>query len=380
MAGRNGFVRAASVADVQKAGGCMAVRVNGHTLVLFDHQGRIYAVDNRCPHMGFPLAKGQVHDGILTCFWHYARFDITTGGTFDSWADDVRAFPVEVRDGDVWVDLMPAADPMAHQRQRLHDGLERDISLVIAKAVIYLLEGGADPAEPFRIGLEFGTTYRAGGWSQGLTILTCMMNLLPQLEPEDRTRALYHGLSAVANNTSGQAPRFMLQPLPTAPKDMSTLKRWFRQFIEVRDSEGAERCLISAIELGATPEDIADTLFAAVTDHRYIDIGHPLDFTNKALEALDVVGWDHAPLILSSLVQGYAGASRMEESNAWRYPVDLISLLDKVFEALPDALEVGRAHRTYDASAQRQLREALTPVLLSDDPARIAASLLEAQI
>src|SRR5574341_1020983 len=47
-------------------------------------------------------------------------------------------------------------------------------------------------------------------------------------------------------------------------------------------------------------------------------------------------------------------------------------------EALPDALEVGRAHRTYDASAQRQLREALTPVLLSDDPARIAASLLEA--
>jgi hypothetical protein len=169
---------------------------------------------------------------------------------------------------------------MAHQRQRLHDGLERNIALVIAKAVIHLLEGGADPAEPFRIGLEFGTTYRAAGWSQGLTILTCMMNLLPHLEPEDRARALYHGLSAVANNTSGQAPRFLLQPLPGAPKDISTLKRWFCQFVEVRDAEGAERCLISAIEMGA-PQEIADMLFAAVTDHRYIDIGHPLDFATK---------------------------------------------------------------------------------------------------
>lgn len=377
MAGNSGFVRAVSVSEVQQAGGCLAVRVEGHTLALFDHQGRIYAVDNRCPHMGFPLARGQANDGILTCFWHYARFDLATGGTFDSWADDVRAFPVEIREGDVWVDLTPTVDPVAHQRQRLHDGLERSISLVIAKAVIHLLENGVDPAEPFRIGLEFGTKYRAAGWSQGLTILTCMVNLLPHLDPEDRARALYHGLSAVANNTSGQAPRFIIQPLPNAPKDVATLKRWFRQFVEVRDSEGAERCLVSAIEMGASPQEVADMLFAAVTDHRYIDIGHPLDFTNKALEALDVVGWEHAALVLTSLVQGYAGASRMEESNAWRYPVDLIRLLDRAFEALPGALDAGSVHLA-DSSAAHPLREALAPVLLGDDPVSMVDALLEA--
>jgi nitrite reductase/ring-hydroxylating ferredoxin subunit len=59
MAAKNGFVRAASLADVLKAGGCMAVRVDGHTLALFDHQGQIYAVDNRCPHMGSLSPKGR---------------------------------------------------------------------------------------------------------------------------------------------------------------------------------------------------------------------------------------------------------------------------------------------------------------------------------
>lgn len=372
------WMRAASLADVQNSGGCMAVRVDGHTLALFQHDGQVFAVDNRCPHMGFPLAKGSVRDGILTCFWHYARFDLATGGTFDPWADDVRAFPAEIRGDDVWVNLAPSADPMSHQRQRLHEGLERSLSLVIAKAVIHLLEGGADPAEPFQIGLQFGTRYRSQGWGQGLTILTCMVNLLPHLDPEDRSRALYHGLSAVGNDTAGRAPRFLLQPLPSAPKDFATLKRWFRQFVEVRDAEGAERCLLSAIEMGAEPGQIADMLFAAATDHRYIDIGHPLDFTNKALEALDIAGWDQAGLVLSSLVQGYANAARMEESNAWRYPIDLIALLDSTFEALADALEAGSTRRAGGGETAHALRASLTPILLSDDPAAILESLLEA--
>jgi len=103
----------------------------------------------------------------------------------------VRVYPVQIHDNEVWVDLAPRIDPLAHQQQRLRDGLERNIPLVIAKAVITLLGAGVDPAEPFRMGLEFGTRYRQAGWGQGLTILTCMMNLLPHLEAEGRMRARY---------------------------------------------------------------------------------------------------------------------------------------------------------------------------------------------
>src|SRR6266508_4397346 len=282
--------RAASLEELE-AKGRLVVSVEGHTVCLIKEAGEVFAVDNRCPHMGFPLHRGTISDGILTCHWHHARFDLCSGGTFDQWADDLRSFPVEVRNGDVYVDVAPRDDALAHQRRRLRDGLERDLGLVVAKAAIALLEGGVEPAEPVRIGLEFGTRYRSEGWGQGLTILACHANLLPRLAREDRLRALYHGLTAVAAESFGSAPRFAIEPLPGGETDPVTLKRWFRRFVEVRDDEGAERCVVSAVQAGASREQLADMLFAAATDHRYIQTGHVLDFVNKALEALDGVGW-----------------------------------------------------------------------------------------
>lgn len=385
------LIRVASAADV-RAAGCLTVQAQGHTLALFAYGKRVYAVDNRCPHMGFPLSQGTVKQGILTCHWHHARFDLASGGTFDQFADDMRAFAVEERDGEVWVDLTarPTDQVRAHQRARLRDGLERDIPLVIAKAVLTLVDGAtgdglAQSIEPFRIGLDFGTRYRGNGWGQGLTILGCMQNLLPHLAPEDRPRALYHGLSAVARDSAGMAPRFAVRPLPYTAVDVPTLKRWFRQFVEVRDSEGAERALASAVRASVSSGDqlvpaearraLADMLFAAATDHRYIQVGHVLDFTNKALEALDLAGWhaDRAEQVLTSLASGYAFADRMEESNAWRNPIDLIELLEAAFEALPAALQLGAAQR---AGWQGTPRADLAGVLLGDDP----AAAIEAQL
>src|SRR5215217_4839937 len=366
------FVRAAMLDDV-RAAGRMAVRVGSRALALFCHDGRVYAVDNRCPHMGFPLHRGSVRDGILTCHWHHARFDLESGGTFDQFADEARVFPVEIRDGEVWVDLTPREDQLAHQRQRLLDGLERNISLVVAKSAIGLLGSGEDPAEPFRMGLDFGVRYRRAGWGQGLTIHACMMNLLPHLSPEDRPLALYHGLSAVSRDSAGEPPRFVVRPLPTETLDLATLKGWFRRFVEVRDSEGAERCIVSAVRAGADHVQMADMLFAAATDHRYLDVGHVLDFTNKAFEALDVAGWSHAEAVLSGLAQGYTGARRMEESNSWRNPVDIVEILEDAFEHLPNALEKGRGpHGRWGA------REELAAVLLEENPKVIAEALLEA--
>ena len=386
MAITTGYERAARVSDVREAG-CLPVQVNGHTIVLFAHDGQMYAVDNRCPHMGFPLHRGTVADGILTCHWHHARFDLMTGGTFDPWADDVRVFPVEIRGDDVWVDLTARVDAVAHSRQRLREGLERNLPLVIAKNAIALVGSAEDPAVPFRVGLDFGTRYRREGWSQGLTIHACMMNLIPGLDADDRPLALYHGLSAVAANSDGMAPRFPLTPLPGSTADASTLKRWFRRFVEVRDTEGAERCIVSAVQTGAGHHSLADMLFSAATDHRYITIGHVLDFTNKAFEALDVAGWTHAELALSSLAPIFAAADRMEESNQWRHPVDLIEILDRAFEELPRALEArgnleqrrrGAAGDGDGRPGTWDGRPRLTAVLLGEDAQAIADALLEA--
>ena len=142
------------------SGTCHRVRAGDRTLVLIRNGDAVHALDNRCPHMGFPwiVAASTTASSPATGITPLRHDD---RGTFDLWADDVPAFPTEVIDGDVWIDLRNGRDELAHHRRRLRDGLEQNLSLVIAKAAVSLVEGGADPREPFRIGLEFGPATRA---------------------------------------------------------------------------------------------------------------------------------------------------------------------------------------------------------------------------
>jgi len=379
---RTGWQRAATLGELEPRG-VKAVTLGGRTLVLWRSGDSVYALDNRCPHMGFPLDRGTCKDGILTCHWHSARFDLRTGGTFDQFADDAPVFPVELRGDEIWVNVAHERDTKAYYRARLRDGLEQDIRLVLAKSAIALLDGasGADDAthdalEPFRIGLEFGARNRSAGWGQGLTMHVCFANLLPHLDPDDRPRALYAGLDAVSRETANSAPRFLLKPLPGPAPELATLGRWLRQFLAVRDDEGAERALITAVRAGASPARLAAMLFAATTDYRYLAIGHAADFTNKAFEALDVVGWENAELVetvLSSVVRGIAVGARQEESSAWRHPVDLVALLADAFAQIASALAQGRARRGDWHNRVRLARQ-----LLEDDPAGNLAALLDA--
>jgi nitrite reductase/ring-hydroxylating ferredoxin subunit len=370
----NALVRAGSVEELRQKG-CQVVRAAGHTLAVFWHEDRAWAVDNRCPHMGFPLSRGTVCDGLLTCHWHNARFDLVSGGTLDPFADNVRAFPTEIRDGEVFVDISPErGDRTAHWRDRLREGLEDDLPLVLAKATLALLQGGTDPREIVRIAARYGARYRARGWSQGMTILTAMANVLPSLGPDERPLALYHGLTRVAEDCSGQPPRFDLEPLPTGSLPLARLKAWFRQAVEVRDTDGAERSLRTAIASGADAREMADLLFAAVTDHYYVDAGHVLDFINKAFELLDVLGWDEAPTILPSLVDGLCRAQRSEEQKDWRYPIDLTRLLEPAFADLPALVGDGSADGTLDDAEF----DALVGAVLGDEPGAAVEALLDA--
>jgi nitrite reductase/ring-hydroxylating ferredoxin subunit len=336
-------------------------------LVVYDG-ARVFALDNRCPHMGFPLERGSVEDGILTCHWHHARFDLASGCTFDLWADDVPTFPVEVRNGEVWVKTtFDHADPAAHWRQRLADGLAHDLGLVIAKAVHGRLAADVPPAEIVRQVALFGAHNR-DGWGVGLTILTALANLLPMLPEDDAYLALFHGARRVAADCDGAAPRRERAPLGSRP-DATALKRWLRRWTGVRHREAAERTVLTAIAAGASPAVLADALLAAETERAFADAGHSLDFINKAFECLDLVGWEHAAALLPTVVGQMVAARGAEESTAWRQPVDLVALCDEAAGQLPDLFAAGHgAHGWSDHAA-------LARALLGDDPARIVDAL-----
>ena len=101
------FTRVASLPEVVE-GQPKAVSVKGHSVALFNVGGRIYATDNQCPHMGYPLTRGAIRGGVLTCDWHGWSFDLEGGGCFVGGCDDLATFPVDVRDGEIWLDLNKA--------------------------------------------------------------------------------------------------------------------------------------------------------------------------------------------------------------------------------------------------------------------------------
>jgi len=82
------WVRAASLADLPASGSIVA-QVAGHTLAIVrdrpsrqpdvDHGGRIFAVDNRCPHKGGPLADGIVSGTTIVCPLHAWKMSLETG-------------------------------------------------------------------------------------------------------------------------------------------------------------------------------------------------------------------------------------------------------------------------------------------------------------
>jgi 3-phenylpropionate/trans-cinnamate dioxygenase ferredoxin subunit len=68
--------------------------------------GGFYAVLDRCSHEDVALSEGEVCDTTIECWLHGSRFDLVTGKPTSLPATEpVPVYAVEIRDGDVFVDV-----------------------------------------------------------------------------------------------------------------------------------------------------------------------------------------------------------------------------------------------------------------------------------
>ena len=79
------FTKVCRVADLADGEG-ITVTVGKKLIALFREDGRYFAIDDTCPHMGASLSGGYVENGIVTCPWHAWRFRLNDG----AWADNPR--------------------------------------------------------------------------------------------------------------------------------------------------------------------------------------------------------------------------------------------------------------------------------------------------
>lgn len=81
-------------------------KVENHEILVINIEGELYAFENRCPHMGYPLYFGRLEGKVLTCGFHYAKFDLATGKSLGSVTDkSLKKFKIRIQNTIVEVEL-----------------------------------------------------------------------------------------------------------------------------------------------------------------------------------------------------------------------------------------------------------------------------------
>jgi NAD(P)H-dependent nitrite reductase small subunit len=83
----------------------VCVEMEDLQLGLFRTPEGLFAIDNVCPHHGAPLHEGFVSGEQVTCPWHQWQFRLRDGVCSNIPGVRTAAYPVEVREGTIWVNL-----------------------------------------------------------------------------------------------------------------------------------------------------------------------------------------------------------------------------------------------------------------------------------
>jgi len=99
------FERACALADVPEDE-ALGVTIDRYDVAIARHGDEVFALQDLCSHAAVALSEGEVEDCTVECWLHGSRFDLRTGKPTGLPATEpVATFPVEVRDGDVFVDV-----------------------------------------------------------------------------------------------------------------------------------------------------------------------------------------------------------------------------------------------------------------------------------
>jgi nitrite reductase/ring-hydroxylating ferredoxin subunit len=86
------------------------VKLGEQDVALYKVNDEVFATDNVCSHAFALLSDGFLDGHVIECPLHGAMFDVRTGKCRSSTYTDIKAFAVDLRDGEVYVNL-DAKDP-----------------------------------------------------------------------------------------------------------------------------------------------------------------------------------------------------------------------------------------------------------------------------
>lgn len=285
--------------------------------ILRNEEGTLWAVDNRCPHEGYPLAQGQLRGCTLTCAWHNFKFDLRDGHCLKG-DEAVAVFPVRVVDGRVQVDPREPADDGAVARgmERLREGLlERKLGQ-LAREVTRLLALGVSPERLVVEGARFDAERAEYGCTHALPVAADVLRLLPRYPEARAALPIMQGFDLASESGVRRPLRPLADPVDPGDDPIAAGHR-LRERVEQEDASAAEALLRGALARGWGRAELEPWLYRPCCDH-FLSFGHPLIYQVKIFDLLDAVGWEHAEVLLPAHLCGIVSATREDTLPRWQ--------------------------------------------------------------
>src|SRR6185437_9136030 len=194
-----------SDSELRRRGRKVIRRAGKHVLLLSVGE-RVFAIANRCPHEGYPLSEGtEGPNCVLTCNWHNWKFDLATGEALVG-RDPVRTYPVELRDGEIFLDL---SDPVATElKVRALKGLDAALAdndmPRMAREVARLEAAGFDASTALTHALQARGNHLENGMTHAHAAAADWMTLADRApSDESRLAAMLEPLAHLSWDTLG---------------------------------------------------------------------------------------------------------------------------------------------------------------------------------
>lgn len=310
------------------------LRKDGKQVLVLAHEGRVYALANRCPHEGYPLSEGTLGPGCtLTCNWHNWKFDLSSGAALIG-RDPVRTYAIEFREGEIFVDL---SDPPAEaQRERALKGLKAALAdndtARIAREVARLERAGftAESAIVDAIG-ALNECWEAG-FGHAYAAAPDWLALAERTNDADaRLAAFIEPLEHLAWDALGT--RHFLYATDIALWNADA----FLAAVEREDEPKAIALMRGALADAVPYARLRPVLGQAALAH-YADFGHSAIYTLKCGQLIARLGPDTVEPLLLALVRSLVQATREERLPEFRVYAKALAAWDEM-SAAPARME-----------------------------------------
>jgi nitrite reductase/ring-hydroxylating ferredoxin subunit len=303
------WTRACSL-DSLPVGGRRIFKRDGHQIALFrPERDAVYAVDNLCPHQGYPLYQGDLKDCVLTCVWHNYKFDLHDGRCVFG-EENVRSYPTRLAGDTVEIDLAPPDLALEVPRllRSLKSGLHQGYMGAVARDTVRLLEAGMPPAEILAFGACFDAQRSEQGVSHALPVAADMLDLLPRFPGAEAVLPVVQALEVASEESRRRRRRVAsgaIEP-PTTAREFSDL---LFDRVENEKWTEADGLLRGALAAGWKREAIEPAFLGLCTAH-FLSFGHGLIYTHKAFDLIEAAGWRHAETLLPGLLFSLSWGTR----------------------------------------------------------------------